>query len=87
MKISEVLNRAALAYVRATADAEATEITGFEENSYANQGCPTCGPDVVIEVVISFRSPSRQWGDATTFNGTFTEFIRTLDEYDSQEGT
>lgn len=82
VSISETVNRAALAWVRATADPEATKIMEIRENSYDAGGCDTCGHDIVIEVDVIYDTPKWSGYGTRTFKGSFTEFIRTLDEYD-----
>lgn len=82
MALSEVVKRAALKWVQATADEDATEVTGFSESSYDAGGCDTCGHDLVITIDISFETPNRKWGNSARYEGSFVEFINTLDQYD-----
>ena len=82
MTISDVVKRAALKWVQATVDPDATEVTEFRESSYDAGGCDTCGHEIVINVEVGYKTPAWKWGHSATFSGGFTEFINTLDQYD-----
>lgn len=83
VRVSETVNRAALAWVRATVDPEATEVTDFTDRTERRGNCDTCGWDQAL-VDVSYRTPGETygWGKTVSYEGNFAEFIRTLDEYD-----
>lgn len=85
MGISETISRAALAWVRATADPDATEVTDFTDRTEQG-GCETCESDYVV-VDIQYLTPKSpySWGRQITFKGNFADFIKELEKYDVEE--
>lgn len=85
MGISETISRAALAWVRATADPDATEVTNFTDYARSD-GCETCEPEYTV-IEISYLTPSSiySWGQSVTYRGSFVNFIKELEKYDVEE--
>lgn len=80
MALSEVVKRAALKWVQATKDEQATEVTSFEQRTERVGNCDTCGYDQVV-VEIWFKKEGFR-SELATYSGNFTEFIDALDQYD-----
>lgn len=85
MGISDTVKRAALAWVRATEDAMATEVTGFSDRTEDRGYHSTCRYTQAL-VDVTYRSPNEAyyWGKTATYEGGFAEFIRMLDQYDTE---
>lgn len=54
---------------------EAREITSWDEDTYANIGCPTCGPETVTEVLVYYVDVAGRSGHYT-YDGTFTNILQ-----------
>lgn len=78
------LNRALLGYVQRTWDPDATELSSYWEDVYANQGCETCGPDYDYTVYMSVKTPrypANRWGGGNktyAYRGKFGDLLREL---------
>lgn len=82
MTISDVVKRAALKWVQATVDPDATEVTDFSQYSERRGNCDTCGWDQIL-VRVDYRTTKSSWRTGSTeYEGGFAEFINTLDQYD-----
>lgn len=86
MKISEALYGAMAKYVRLKSDASCTEVLSYDENSYRNYGCDTCGPEYIYSVDIYYKTPNTRSGRANyTYEGKFGDLIQALDDLSDEE--
>ena len=82
MSISETVKRAALAWIRATEDSGATEVTCFTDRTEDRGNCDTYGYTVALVDVNYKTSLGGGWNFTATYQGDFAEFIQMLDQYD-----
>lgn len=71
-----------MAWIKATKDKDAYEVTDFRD--YTRQGgCETCEPEIVV-IEVSYMTPNSTWiwGHSVSYEGSFAEFIKMLDQYD-----